>query len=73
MKNVTKDMLISDILAVDNRVAAILMQHGMHCVGCKAAQYESLEEACQVHGISPEDCDKLIDTINGFLTSAVEA
>ena len=33
VKTITKDMLISDILAVDNRIAAMLMQHGMHCVG----------------------------------------
>jgi len=33
MKEITKDMLISDILSVDRRVAAVLMQHGMHCVG----------------------------------------
>ena len=33
MKKITKDMIIADILAVDRRTAAILMQHGMHCVG----------------------------------------
>ena len=33
MKKITKDMIIADILAVDRRIAAILMQNGMHCVG----------------------------------------
>jgi len=33
MKQITKDMLISDIIAVDRRIAMILMQNGMHCVG----------------------------------------
>ena len=33
MKKIEKDMIISDILTVDGRIAAILMQHGMHCVG----------------------------------------
>ena len=33
MKKISKDMLINDILAVDRRIAMILMQHGMHCVG----------------------------------------
>jgi len=33
MKKITKDMLINDILAVDRRIAMILMQNGMHCVG----------------------------------------
>ena len=33
MKKIAKDMLISDIIAVDRRLAMILAQHGMHCVG----------------------------------------
>ena len=27
----------------------------MHCIGCWAATDETLEEACQVHGIDVED------------------
>ena len=42
---VTKDMLIGEILKKDQTIAAILMASGMHCVGCPASQGESLEEA----------------------------
>lgn len=31
---VTKDMLIGEILKKDQTIAAILMASGMHCVGC---------------------------------------
>lgn len=46
---VTKDMLIGEILKKDQTIAAILMASGMHCVGCPASQGESLEEAAMVH------------------------
>ena len=72
MAKITKDMLISDIIAVDRRLAMILAQHGMHCVGWRAAQYESLAEACQVHGMSPEDGDKMVETMNAFIEKANE-
>ncbi|MBR1737488.1 MAG: DUF1858 domain-containing protein, partial [Firmicutes bacterium] len=49
MAQVTKDMIISDIIAVDRGVIPILMQAGMHCIGCPASQGESLEEAALVH------------------------
>ena len=52
---VTKDMLIGEILKKDQTIAAILMASGMHCVGCPASQGESLEEAAMVHGM---DCDE---------------
>ena len=61
---VTKDMIISDILSMDLRVVPILLNAGMHCVGCPSAQGESLEQACIVHGINP---DELVVEINNFM------
>ena len=48
---VTKDMIIDDIINIDQNLVTILMQSGMHCVGCPASRGESLEEACFVHGL----------------------
>ena len=50
-KQVTKDMLIDEMLQVDIGIAPILMASGMHCIGCPASQGESLEEAAMVHGM----------------------
>ena len=57
MAQVTKDMLIGQLLQLDPNMAGILMASGMGCVGCPSAQMESLEEAAMVHGI---DADVLI-------------
>ena len=38
-----------------SQVAPILMEAGMHCLGCPSAQAESLEEAAMVHGMDIED------------------
>ncbi len=65
-QTVNKDMLIGEIISIDPGNAMILMQSGMHCVGCPASQGETLEEAAQVHGM---DCDLLITTINEYLAS----
>ena len=48
---VTKDMTIGEILNIDIAIAPILMQAGMHCIGCPSSIGESLEEACMVHGL----------------------
>lgn len=61
---ITKDMIIADILKVNMGIVPILLNAGMHCVGCPSAQGESLEEACMVHGI---DVDSLVEEINTFL------
>lgn len=64
MAQISKDMIIGELLGVDERVAPMLMRAGMHCLGCPSAQGESLEEACMVHGINS---DELVERINLML------
>jgi len=51
---ITKDTLIGEMLEQDMGLAYVLMQCGMHCVGCPSSIGESLEEACAVHGLDVE-------------------
>ena len=61
---ISKDMLIGELLQKSDLIAPILMRAGMHCLGCPSSQGESLEEACMVHVI---DCDSLVNGINEIL------
>lgn len=70
MENVTKDMTIADVIAVNPDIASILFKAGMHCVGCPSAQGETLEEAGAVHGIDP---DALTAEINQYLAKTCKA
>ncbi|WP_283608006.1 hydroxylamine reductase [Faecalispora anaeroviscerum] len=51
---VTEDMLIGEILRQYPDAAPILMECGMHCLGCPSSQMESLADACMVHGLDPK-------------------
>lgn len=66
MAKVTKDTLIGEALMIDMGIAEVLMESGMHCVGCPASQAESIEEACAVHGIETQP---LVDKINEYLAN----
>ncbi len=66
MAQVSKDMRIIDIINVDYDIVPILLNEGMHCIGCPSAQGESLEEAAIVHGLDP---DAITAKINEFLAS----
>jgi len=63
---VTKDSKIGEILMQDRGIAAILMQSGMHCVGCPSSAGETLAEAGLVHDMDP---NKLVDAINSYLAT----
>ncbi|MCR4802665.1 MAG: DUF1858 domain-containing protein [Lachnospiraceae bacterium] len=64
MVTIKKEMLIGEILDVDQRVVPVLLDAGMHCLGCPSHQFESLEEACMVHGIN---ADELIEKLNAAI------
>lgn len=49
--NVTKDTIIGDILDYDSTTAQYFLAMGMHCLGCPASRGETLEQACEVHGV----------------------
>ena len=55
------EMLIIDIIEKYPDAAQVLMNCGMSCVTCGAALYESLSEACMVHGLDPEDVKEVLD------------
>lgn len=61
---ITKQTTMGDMLTYDRGIAVILMQSGMHCVGCPSSIGESLEEACMVHGL---DADEVLAQIQDYL------
>lgn len=61
---ITKDMTIQAILEKDANLAEVLLNAGMHCLGCPMARSESLSDACATHGI---DVDVLVADLNNFI------
>ena len=58
---IKKEMTIGELLEKAPEKAEILLNAGMHCLGCPASQAETLEEACEVHGI---DVEELLKELN---------
>ena len=60
---INKKMSIIQILEMDRNTATIMMNYGMHCLGCPHAVMESLEDACAAHGT---DADELVRQLNEY-------
>ncbi len=63
-QQVTKTTMIGELLQINENIAPLLLNIGMHCLGCPSSQMETIEEAAMVHGIVP---DELVAQINDFL------
>jgi len=65
-KAVKRDDLVADILAGSPGAARLLLDRGMHCVGCAIAPFETIAEACTIYGVS-------IERLLRDLASSIEA
>ena len=64
MAKISKDMTIAEVLRIDRMgIAPILMSKGLHCLACPVSSQESIEQACEVHGI---DLDELMSELNEY-------
>ncbi|HLD06666.1 MAG TPA: iron-sulfur cluster assembly accessory protein [Candidatus Nanoarchaeia archaeon] len=74
---ITKDMTVDDVFAKfpgkAQKLAHIMTAAGLHCVGCHASTYETLEQGTTGHGMSPADLDNLLRKMNVALQSAESA
>lgn len=66
---ITKETTMGEMLEYDKGIAYVLMQSGMHCVGCPSSIHESLEEACMVHGL---DADTVLKSIQEYLVTNID-
>ena len=67
MAQINKDTMIGELLQIDENIAPILLNIGMHCLGCPSSQMETIEQAAMVHGI---DSDLLVEKINAAMAAA---
>ena len=65
MAEITKDTIIGDILDIDKTTAPFFLEMGMHCLGCPSSRGETIEQACMVHGLNP---DELIAKLNAHIS-----
>lgn len=58
---ITHDMLIGDIIQAKPESINKFLSVGMGCIACPSSLYETLDEACMVHGLDP---DYMLELLN---------
>lgn len=60
---VDMSMTIGEMLKANPDIAPVLLEAGMHCLGCPSAQAESLAEAALVHGINVDELKAKLEAL----------
>ena len=59
---ITKDTTLAQTISRYPRTEKVLIEYGLHCVGCEVASFETVGEAALTHGV--KDLNKLLDDLN---------
>jgi iron-sulfur cluster assembly protein len=74
---ITREMTIEDIFRKfpqkSPRLAQEMTNLGLHCVGCHASTWETLEAGVMSHGMSTEDVDALVTRLNAILEEVIDS
>ncbi|MEK6918847.1 MAG: DUF1858 domain-containing protein [Nanoarchaeota archaeon] len=72
-----KDWTISDIFKrfpqhIDE-LSDVMTEYGLHCVGCNANQFETVEQGCEGHGFDEDIINSLVDDMNKVVSKKKES
>ena len=75
-KKIDRQMTIEEILSLfpykAQRLSQEITNAGLHCVGCQAATWETLEAGMYSHGMNDEAINRLVDRLNALLAEQVD-
>jgi hybrid cluster-associated redox disulfide protein len=66
-KKITRDMKVIDIVENFPEVIPILMEYGLHCVGCYFSAEDTLEAGARTHGLDGEEIEMMIEDANEII------
>ena len=61
---ITKDMTFTEVMQKCPDAGYVMMEYGLHCIGCHVAAYETVEQGGKAHGLNEKQLKKMIDEIN---------
>lgn len=70
---VTKDTNLGELVKSYPQAGPLLLEYGLHCVGCFANTYDSIEMGARVHGMTDEEVEEMIGRVNDLISEGAAA
>jgi hybrid cluster-associated redox disulfide protein len=67
-KPITKGMLLGDVVTEYPETAQVMIKHGLHCIGCRVAFTETVEQGAAVHGMGKKELEKMLKEMNDAIS-----
>lgn len=64
VSKITKNSNMAEVIIKYPKVAEVLIDYGLHCVGCALSSFDTIEQGARIHGLSDSDIDDMLERIN---------
>lgn len=65
--SITPDMTIAELMEKFPETEEVMLEYGLHCVGCAINEFDTIQGGAEIHGMSDEEIKGLIDDLNSTL------
>jgi hybrid cluster-associated redox disulfide protein len=63
-EKITKDSNLAEVIYKHPESEEVLVDYGLHCVGCIASAFDTIEAGAKVHGLSDKEIQGMVERIN---------
>lgn len=68
-RDITKEMLLGDLVRkYPSLVEILLKDYGLHCAGCFANTFDTIEGGAKVHGMNEREVEEMLEHLNKEVT-----
>lgn len=63
-EKITKEMTLGEVAARYPDAAGVMLNYGLHCIGCHVATWETVEQGAKAHGLSDKQVSEMVAEMN---------
>ncbi len=61
---ILKTAKIEDVVFKYPVSAEVMLDYGLHCVGCIASGFDTIEKGAKLHELTDEEIDEMVERVN---------
>lgn len=61
---ITGKMTLGEVIEKYPSTVPVMLEYGLHCIGCHVAAYETVEQGAAAHGLGTGEIERLLADLN---------
>lgn len=68
-KFISKETTLGEVVQKYPETIEILLNNGLHCIGCHVSYFETIEQGASAHGLNEKQIEEMVEEMNKAIES----